>query len=106
MSLTRQFKNISPTAVLELRTLDKELQTLMSRPSLTRSDSKRADVIIARMAAIRDAVITDLDYDRAQAEALDLEINGSAIQCPRSTRTDFPHVPARQSAERDCFSHC
>jgi HK97 family phage major capsid protein len=80
MSLTRQFKNISPTAVLELRQLDKELQTLMTRPGLTRGDSKRADVIIARMAAIRDAGITDLDYHRAQAEALDLEINGSAVR--------------------------
>ncbi|HUC30011.1 MAG TPA: phage major capsid protein [Candidatus Acidoferrum sp.] len=77
---TRLFKSISPSGMLELRQLDTELQKLMSTPGLTRGEAKRADVIIARMAAIRDAGITDLDYHRAQAEALGLEIHGSELR--------------------------
>jgi HK97 family phage major capsid protein len=74
------YKAISPTAVLEIRRLKSELDKLTVKPTMTRAEGKRADVIIAQISAIKEAGITDDDYRMAHAEALGLEIHGSALR--------------------------
>jgi HK97 family phage major capsid protein len=78
-SITSVGKILSPSAVLEMRRLKSEAESLLNKgnKNLTRSELKRVDVLLAQMSAIKESGITDDDYNRNYAEALAIEINGS-----------------------------
>jgi HK97 family phage major capsid protein len=94
------FKTISPSAVLEIRRLNQQLSNLMAKPGLTRGEAKRADVLIAQISAIKDAGITDDEYRLAHAEALGIEIHGSAIRAREAHEKIFKmFVSGRSESE-------
>jgi HK97 family phage major capsid protein len=68
-------KTLSPTAVLEIRRLKNEIETTLARPNLTRADGKRVDGLIAQISAIKEAGLTDSDFQRARADEIGAQIS-------------------------------
>ena len=71
-------KQLSPTAVLEVRRLNAEIEKLMAKAKnekLSRSEMKEVDGKIAQISAIKEAGLTDSEYQRMVADELGREIH-------------------------------
>jgi len=72
---------LTPAAAFEMRRLTEKLNEFMNKGSaLTRSEAKEMDGIMAQMKAIREAGISDSDFQRAQSEAIGEELRAEALR--------------------------
>ena len=74
------FGQLSPAAMVELDNLNKEIEAITGKKTLTRSDRAKVDANLSKMASIRKAGITTDEYRRAKADHLGLVITGEEIR--------------------------
>jgi HK97 family phage major capsid protein len=68
-------KQLSPSAMLEIRRLKGDIDTLLAKPNITRADGKRIDAMLGQISAIKEAGITDLDAVRARVDEIGATIS-------------------------------
>jgi len=86
------FQKYSPAAVLELDRLNSEVNGLLEkREGLTPSDRKRADLILAKMAALKKTGVTDDEFQRQWLQPCCAEIHRQAgLSRPSGTGSRSP----------------